>query len=326
LIEAPSEWIDRPVEAAGIPPIANAVREAIARGVPFAPEGERGLARISREGAERFYHVRTAPVVERTGTVVGTVTVLEDVTRQRQLDRMKDDFISVASHELRTPLTSMQMAVHLLAEGSAGALSDAQARLVGIAVVDAERLERLTHDLLDLNRLEAGTVVLTPRPIRANEIIAMALKPLQPVAVERRISMTVSASPELPAVMGSDEHLARVVTNLVHNALRHTPAGGRVKVSALVEGRWMEFAVEDTGEGISGEHLPLLFQRFVKIPGATPGGAGLGLSIARRIVEAHGGTIAVESMVGRGSRFHFTVPLAGPAASGAPPIPEEGAA
>ncbi len=193
-------------------------------------------------------------------------------------------------------------------------------------MADAERLERLTHDLLDLNRLEAGTVVLTPRPILAGDIITMALKPLEPVAADRRISMTVSASPELPAVMGSNEHLARVVTNLVHNALRHTPAGGRVDVSARVADRWMEFTVEDTGEGISAEHLPLLFQRFVKIPGATPGGAGLGLSIARRIVEAHGGTIAVESTVGRGSKFRFTVPLAGAAASGPSPIPEKGAA
>jgi signal transduction histidine kinase len=326
LIDAPMNWIGQPVEAAGIPPIANAVREAIARGAPVAPEGDRGLARISRGGVETYFHVRTAPVVLETGTVVGTVTVLEDVTRQRQLDRMKDDFISVASHELRTPLTSMQLAVRLLAEGSAGSLSDPQARLVEIAVADAERLERLTHDLLDLSRLEAGTVVLTPHPIRAGDIIATALKPLEPVAAERRITVTVSVGTELPAMMGSDEHLARVVTNLVHNALRHTPAGGSVNVSARVSGRWMEFAVEDTGEGISAEHLPLLFQRFVKIPGATPGGAGLGLSIARRIVEAHGGSIAVESTVGRGSKFRFTVPLADPAASGAPPAPEKGAA
>jgi signal transduction histidine kinase len=110
-----------------------------------------------------------------------------------------------------------------------------------------------------------------------------------------------------------------VVTNLVNNALRHTPPGGRVNVTARVADGAVEFAVSDTGEGIPTEHLPHLFERFTRIPGATPGGAGLGLSIARRIVEAHRGAIGVESTVGQGSRFHFTIPIAGASPTGAAP-------
>jgi signal transduction histidine kinase len=304
------DWINRPVETIGVPAVASAVREAIANGASVAPEGDRGLAKVAADGSERVYRVRTAPVIRQTGGVIGTVTVLEDVTRLRQLDRLKDEFISVASHELRTPLTSMQLAVQLLAERAGGPLSDAQDRLVRIAVADAQRLEQLTKDLLDLTRLEAGAALPATRTVRPYDVVDAAVKPLQPVADEQGLSLAVRVPADLPLVVGSPEHLSRVVTNLVNNALRHTPRGGRVEVTARATDGAVEFSVADTGEGIPPEYLPRLFERFTQIPGSTPGGAGLGLSIARRIVEAHRGAIGVESTVGHGSRFHFTIPIA----------------
>jgi signal transduction histidine kinase len=325
VLNSASTSINRPVEAIGIPAVATAVREAIEKRSPVASEGERGLARIAVDRAERFYRVRTAPVVQQTGTVIGTVTVLEDMTRMRQLDRMKDDFISVASHELRTPLTSMQLAVQLLAEGSGGPLSRAQDRLVSIAAADAQRLERLTRDLLDLTRLEAGTAIPAPHPVRPRDIIEMALEPLRAVAVEKAVTLSAEVDPELPSVLGNKEHLSRAVTNLVDNALRHTPPGGRVDVAARVMNHAVEFTVADTGEGIPPEFLEHLFERFVQVPGASSGGAGLGLSIVRKIIEAHRGAIRVESTVGQGSTFHFTIPLAGaPLPSTAPSTAEGG--
>jgi signal transduction histidine kinase len=326
LLTSAAASIGHPVETIGIPAVATAVREAIKERSPVAPEGERGLARIPVQGAERFYHVRTAPVVQQTGTVVGTVTVLEDVTRMRQLDRLKDEFISVASHELRTPLTSLELAIQLLSEGSGGSLSATQHRLVNIAVDDAQRLERLTRDLLDLTRLEAGVSIPAPEPVRAAEGVDMALTPLRSLAAEKGISLSADVDAGLPAVMGSKEHLSRAVTNLVDNALRHTPSGGRVDVTARVTDHTMEFSVADTGEGIPPEYLPHLFERFVQVPGASSRGAGLGLSIVRKIVEAHRGTVGVESTMGRGARFHFTIPLAGgPWAGAAPPAADTGA-
>jgi signal transduction histidine kinase len=213
----------------------------------------------------------------------------------------------------------MQLAVQLLAEGAGGPLSEGQDRLAKIAVADAQRLEQLTKDLLDLTRLEAGTAIPATRPVRPYDVVDVALKPLQSVAGEKGLSLSASVDQDLPPVMGSLEHLSRVVTNLVNNALRHTPPGGRVNVTAQVADGAVEFAVSDTGEGIPAEHLPHLFERFTRIPGATPGGAGLGLSIARRIVEAHRGAIGVTSTVGQGSRFHFTIPIAGAPATGAAP-------
>jgi CheY-like chemotaxis protein len=187
-------WMNRPVEAIGIHAVAAAVREVIERGGSIAPEGERGLARVEGDGGERFYRVRTAPVTRQPGGVVATVTVLEDVTRMRQLDRMKDEFISVASHELRTPLTSIQMAVQLLTEGAGGALSDAQSRLVRIAVADTRRLEQLTKDLLDLTRLEAGTAIPAARPVRPHDIDEPNIRETMQLALDTAGYATMGAA------------------------------------------------------------------------------------------------------------------------------------
>jgi signal transduction histidine kinase len=309
----------RPVEELGVEPLARAVREAVAHGRAVAPESERGLASVSVDHTERYYRIRTAPLVREAGDVAGTVTVLEDVTRLRELDRLKDEFISVASHELRTPLTSMQMAVQLLAEGSAGPLSEKQERLVRMAVSDAERLERLTRDLLDLTRLEAGTAVPNRRPIGPLDVAELGVGPLRGRAEEKGIHLEVAVSPSLPLISGDLEQLSRVVTNLVGNAVRHTPGGGRVRVTAEPSRESVRFTVSDNGEGIPRDYVARVFERFVQVPGATAGGAGLGLPIAKKIVEAHGGRIRAESEPGEGTRFHFTVPLAQ-----APPAERDG--
>jgi signal transduction histidine kinase len=300
----------RPVEALGVEPLARAIREAIAWRAPVAPESERSLATVTVDHHERSYRVRTAPLLRGEAGVAGTVTVLEDVTRLRELDRMKDEFISVASHELRTPLTSMQMAVQLLAEGSAGPLNEAQQRLVRMTAKDAGRLDHLTRDLLDLARLEAGTAVPQRRPVSLAEVVGAALGPLYSQAEARGLGLEVHVAGSLPPVSGDLEQLSRVIGNLVSNAVRHTPGGGGVEISAAPRDGEMVVTVRDTGDGIPAEYLPRIFERFTQVPGATTGGAGLGLPIARKIVEAHGGRIWVESEPGRGTAFYFTLPLA----------------
>jgi PAS domain S-box-containing protein len=297
------------IEELDVPMLSQGVRQAIEERAPVAPEGDQGFATVTRNGSEHSYRVRTAPLLRSSGVVAGTVTVLEDVTRLRQLDQMKDEFISVASHELRTPLTSLRMSVELLAEGSAGTLTEPQARLVRMAATDAERLVRLTQDLLDLARLESGETVPDWQPLSPTDLVESASAPLQAVASQRGVALEVHLPPTLPMVSGDLEQLSRVVTNLVENAVRHTPEGGAVTISAEESGVAVRFTVRDTGVGIPKEYLSQVFDRFVQVPGASAGGAGLGLPIARRIVEAHGGKIEAESTLGSGSEFRFTVPI-----------------
>lgn len=316
-----AELKDQSIERLALPPLQRAVREAVCERQPVARDGEAGLVSVRVEGGERCYRIRTAPILRpaangNPGEVAGAVTVLEDVTRLREVDRMKDEFISVASHELRTPLTSLGMAVHLLAEGSMGPLTSRQERLVRMAAADAERLERLTKDLLDLTRLEAGTALPDRRPVSPSEVIEVALATLRRTAEGKRVTLEVRASSSLPPVLGDLEQLARVLTNLVGNAIRHTCPAGTVQVSAEESVGMVRFTVADTGTGIPSAYLERIFERFVQVPGATSGGAGLGLPIAKKIVEAHGGSIWAESEPGRGSRFHFTVPTAGAAHAG----------
>lgn len=307
-------WQGRPVSELENPALTEAVRQAIQRQEAVAPEGERGLARIVAGPHEQFYRIRTVPLLRpeaSDGTpVAGTVTVLEDVTRIRELDRLKDEFISVASHELRTPLTSLQMAVQLLAEGSVGALTPQQERLVRMVVGDSERLERLTRDLLDLTRLEAGTTSPTLAPVNPADLIEATVRSLRGKVEQKSLAVKIEPEAGLPPLLGDEAQLTRVLTNLFSNAIRHTPAGGRLEVRALREGEQIRFTVRDTGDGIPSEYLPRIFERFVQVPGATSGGAGLGLPIARKIVEAHGGRIWAESEPGQGSQFHFTIPIA----------------
>lgn len=299
-----------PVGTLGVEPLAQAVREAIEGRKPVAHEGSRGLVVIPNGAGPRSFRIRTAPLLRSTGAVAGTVTVLEDVTRLRELDRLKDEFISVASHELRTPLTSMLVAVQLLGEGSAGKLSEPQEHLVRMVALDAERLERLTRDLLDLTRLEAGTARPDLQPLSPAELVEVGTSTLRVQAERKGVALRTQVSEALPLVSGDLAQLSRVLTNLVGNAVRHTPAGGQVDVTAEPEGDMVRFSVRDTGAGIPASYLPRIFERFVQVPGATSGGAGLGLPIAKRIVEAHGGEIRAESVEGSGSRFSFTVPLA----------------
>lgn len=308
-------WIGTPVGRLLLPPLERAVQDAAANRQPVAPD-DGGLVSIRSERGERSYRIRTAPILRPSNTsapgeVAGTVTVLEDVTRVLELDRLKDEFISVASHELRTPLTSLQLAVKLLGEGTSETLSERQIKLVRMAASDAERLDRLTQDLLNLTRLEAGTAIPNPQPIHPRDLIEIGIAPLRARAEQKSIALEQRIDPGLPLVLGDLEQLSRVVTNLVSNAIRHTPPGGSVKLRASTQGEAVQFSVRDSGEGIPEQYLERVFDRFVQVPGATSGGAGLGLPIARKIVEAHGGRIGVQSTLGAGAEFWFTVPLAG---------------
>lgn len=273
-------------------------------------------------------------------TIIGTVLAVRDVTERKraeaerarliereqaaraeiqaakELDRMKTTFVNAVSHDLRTPLTSIIGYAEFLEDELGGPLSAQQQKYVQQITKSANRLEHLVGDLLDFARLEAGTFVLQPVEADLSATIQEALESLRPQAQEAGLTLEADL-PEAPLIARMDpRRVERVIMNLLSNAIKFTPEGGRVIISARVEGDRIRCAVTDTGIGIAPEDQPKLFHAFSQLaPGARKGGTGLGLSISKAIVEAHGGEIGVESEPGKGSTFWFTLPVAGPAAA-----------
>jgi len=290
--------------------IAGAVAEALQSQRPVAGEGMSSILPLAVAGSERAFRLRTTPMRDNENHLLGAVTLLEDITHLREIDRLKSEFIATASHELRTPLTSVQMGVHLLLEGAAGELNDKQAEVLGACREDCERLDKLMRDLLDLSRIEAGESQPELMPIKARGLIVDEAEILRPQVEAKALSFGVDIPGDLPLVMADRSQIERVVANLVINAIRYTRQG-EIRISAELRGHYVAVAVSDTGEGIPSEYLPHIFDKFVQVPGAATGGAGLGLAICRLIVEAHGGQISVQSEIGHGSTFTFTLPVAG---------------
>jgi len=289
--------------------IAGAVAEALESQRPVAGEGMAAVLPLAVDGSERAFRVRTTPMRDNGSRLLGAVTILEDITHLREIDRLKSEFIATASHELRTPLTSVQMGVHLLLEGTLGELTDRQNEVLQACRQDCERLDELMRDLLDLSRIEAGETQPQLAPVRARDLITSVAEELRPQVEAKGLRLKIELSVDLQKVEVDRTQIERVISNLIINALRHT-RNGEVKISAEQRDSHMAVSVSDTGSGIPAEYLPHIFEKFVQVPDAPIGGAGLGLTISKSIIEAHGGQISVQSQVGRGTTFTFTLPLA----------------
>ena len=289
--------------------IAGAVAEALESQRPVAGEGMSSVLPLAVDGSERAFRLRTTPMRDNGHHLLGAVTILEDITHLREIDRLKSEFIATASHELRTPLTSVQMGVHLLLEGALGELTDQQNEVLQACRQDCERLDKLMRDLLDLSKIEAGESQPQLAAISARDLLTTAVEELRPQVEAKDLTLSVDAPVELPWVLIDRLQIGRVISNLVINALRHTK-NGEIKISAEQRDNHVAISIADTGSGIPTEYLPHIFDKFVQVPDAPTGGAGLGLTISKSIVEAHGGQISVQSQVGRGSTFTFTLPLA----------------
>ncbi|WP_052518406.1 HAMP domain-containing sensor histidine kinase [Archangium violaceum] len=282
---------------------------------PYLPRGYEEAVRVEAAEGDRWLLPRGSPVYGEGGGVVGATVLLQDVTRLRRFDELKNDLVATVAHEFRTPLTSLRMAIHLCAEGVAGPITEKQADLLYAAREDCERLQGIVDDLLDLSRLQSGRVELEVRPVSTEAVLEAALAPHRVAAEERGVRLAMAQEPGLERVEADAERLQLVLSNLVANAVRHTSHGGEVVVRARQEGERVRFEVEDTGEGIAPEHQQRIFEKFYRVPGASTGGAGLGLSIAQEIVQAHGGEMGLSSQPGVGSTFWFTLPRTGGAES-----------
>jgi two-component system, OmpR family, phosphate regulon sensor histidine kinase PhoR len=292
------------VEVVRQPELVELARQALAGATPEPREV------ILAGPPERHCTAAAAPV--HGGDAAGVVLVLHDVTELRRLERVRRDFVANVSHEFRTPLTAIQGFAETLL---AGALEDREnsRRFLEIIREHAVRLSQLTQKLLRLSRIEAGKLDLQFHPVRVEDFIEPCLQTARLRAREKQLAMDVDCPPDLPRVRGDRESLQEVVETLLDNALLYTPEGGRVGLRARAEEDRVVVTVTDTGMGIPQAEQERVFERFYRVDQArsrAPAGAGLGLAIARHVIEAHGGRIWVESAVGRGSEFHFSIPRA----------------
>lgn len=237
----------------------------------------------------------------------------KEMEKLREVDRLKSDFVSHVSHELRTPLTAIKGAIDNMLDGLTGGLNDKQARYLHRMKENTEHLVRLIEDILDISRIEAGQIGLELRPISISRLVIEVCDSLRPIAASRSIELAAEAPDDL-AVKGDRDRLMQVLLNLVGNALKFTPTGGRVSASAEDAGEEVAVRVIDTGRGIEPELTARVFDRFYRVLSSESAeeGTGLGLSIAKSLVELHAGTIGVESTLGVGSTFTVRLPKSGP--------------
>jgi two-component system, sensor histidine kinase and response regulator len=259
----------------------------------------------------RVFQGFTAPVHDDRGAFIGRIWTLREVTQQRELDRLKDDFVATVSHELRTPLTSMMGFLEMVREGEAGEITDEQKRFLDIVYRSSERLQRLVGDLLFVARLDANGLQLQFAEAHIDAIVRDTLETTAALARSREIAIE-SDLQDVPPIVGDRERLSQLVGNLVSNALKFTPAGGSVAARTFADGANVVIEIADTGIGIPEGEQDRLFQRFFRSSTATQQaipGTGLGLVISRAIAEAHGGAITVTSKSGEGTCFRVEIPI-----------------
>jgi two-component system, OmpR family, phosphate regulon sensor histidine kinase PhoR len=276
-----------------------------------------GEPRVESEivtGTLRQHYFAATVAAVRAGDTSGAVVVLHDITELRKLERVRRDFVANVSHEFKTPLTAIQGFAETLI---GGAIDDPQnrERFLGIILEHSRRLARLTDDLLKLSKMDADRLEVEMRRVSVSELIEGCVQTAEHRAAEKDIDVSVSLPGELPDIAGDHRRLAEILQNLLDNAIQYTLPGGRIILSAEARDVEVIFTVADTGIGIPKVDQSRIFERFYRVDAARSreaGGTGLGLAIAKHLVEVHGGRIWVDSEVGQGSEFHFSVPIFDP--------------
>ncbi len=266
---------------------------------------------ITTKPNSKILRIKTDPVLDKTGEFLGYVKSLHDITTEKEIDRLKSEFVSTVSHELRTPLTSIKGYIDLLLEEEAGKVNQTQQEFLRIVKQNNDRLVNLINDLLDVSRIESGRVHLKIKPQDINDILTEVIDTFKTLANQKKQILKFKNLNNLPKVAADRDRLSQVVTNLISNAIKYTPTGGTIEIETTRENGLIEVYVTDTGIGISTEDQESLFTKFFRVDTSLTrdvGGTGLGLSICKTIIELHGGKIWVNSALGKGSTFAFSIP------------------
>ena len=254
-----------------------------------------------------------APLKNELGHVTGAVVAFQDISHLREVDRMKEEFVSIVSHELRTPLTSIRGSIQLVL-GEPGSMPDQEHRgLLQIALNNCERLVRIINDILDVSKIESGNLVLHKKPVNVAELVRQSIDVVSGAARNTSVGLAAKVPADLRPVMVDPDRIVQAIVNLLSNAVKFAPSGSTVTVAATGTANLVTIAVSDEGEGIAPENLNRLFRKFQQVDSSSSrrkGGTGLGLAITKALVEQHGGKIFVDSEVNKGTRFSLTLPVA----------------
>lgn len=298
-------------------PLRQPLADALTEQRDYSPEGFDHVILLGPSGRERAMLPRVLAIRDQLGNTLGAAVLLQDVTRLRLLDQVKNNLVATASHELKTPLTSIRLAVHLLLEETVGPLTPKQTELLLDARENSERLLAMVNNLLDLARLEQGSRQLELQPVRPESLLRTAADSIRARAADHAIEVVLNLGDCLPEVQVDVSRFGSALQNLLNNALTYTDRGGRITLGAQSDGDEVELSVADTGIGIPADALPHVFEKFFRVPGQSKGtGTGLGLAIVQEIVVAHGGTITCDSHPGKGTVFRIRLPALRDAAAG----------
>ena len=332
--EAPPESQFKAVDVAVLSLLDRLRTHVVGGRGPYVPKGFEEALRVNGADGERIFLPRGTPMYGEAGTIAGSAVVLQDITRLFRFDELKNNLVATVAHEFRTPLTSLRMAIHLCVEEAVGPLTRKQADLLFAARDDCERLQAIVDDLLNLSRIESGRIDLHKRRIQPANLIDLAINVHRSSADQQHVTMRADVAYGSPEAFADPDRLALVFTNLLSNAIRYAPQGSEIVISAKfirpgqparqprkdASAGWIRFEVRDQGPGVPAEFHAGLFEKFFRVPGSPAGGSGLGLFIARGIIQAHGGEIGIEPGSGpgpgQGATFWFTVPAAPEISSG----------
>jgi NtrC-family two-component system sensor histidine kinase KinB len=287
--------------------ILRAVRDAVSMRQSINSENEAAMLPMKLGEGQRSYRLRTTPMRDLEGKLLGAVSVLEDITQMQDIDRFKTRFLSVASQKLRKPLEQLRLSLYTLTSGFAGELRPLQADVLHGAEEDAERLNDLMSDLIEVSEIDTGRREIRMDRFRPIDILRDAYSRARDEVRAKNIDVQIEAFADLSYVNGDRRALRSIMDNLMSNAVRYTPENGTILLQAKEEKEKVQFFVRDSGRGIETDRLPNLFGRF---NAAHDQGTGLGLALVRRLVELLGGQVSVESRLGHGATFTFTLPVA----------------
>ncbi|MFH5884162.1 ATP-binding protein [Halalkalibaculum sp. DA3122] len=276
---------------------------------------EPDLIKIKNGERQVYYSKEIIPVITGNAAAeeekqIGTIITLKNVTHFQEMDEAKSNFVAVVSHELKTPIASINMSLRLLEDERVGTLNEEQSNLIQSIRDDTRRMKRTTTELLDLSKIEAGNIQLNTQPAQPLDLIEYAYETMMMQANQKDIELEIHCDQNLPPVKTDVQKTVWVLVNLISNAIRYTPKNGLIELKAEEKPSSIKFLVTDTGEGIAEEYLGKIFQKYFQIHAEKDGdgGSGLGLAIAKEFINAQGGEIDVQSTVGKGSTFYFTLP------------------
>lgn len=251
--------------------------------------------------------ITITPTAENHSKHIGDVILLQNITQFKELDFAKTNFIATVSHEFKTPISSIKMSLQLLENEQIGKLNDEQKQFVDSIKDDANRLLKITGELLNMTQVESGIIQISVAPSHAKDIVEYAVNATKATAEQKQIKFDIKLADNLPQVLADNEKTAWVLTNLLSNAIRYSYDNSTICIDVTKENNKVKFAVTDTGQGISPQYIDKIFDRYFRIPGTKKEGTGLGLSISKEFIEAQGGLITVKSDFGAGSTFSFVL-------------------